>query len=141
MMDGINGGKPLSPTEQSQQSVSQNTPPSGSPAGAPAVAPDVAVAISQLAQSRMAAMMAPASEAEKGNAMWNADRGGMDFGVDKGGFDWPLDAGQEATAAASKFDSQSMWTAASEAVNGVVVDDSNESAYIALGKTALSDGQ
>ena len=141
MMDGINGGKSLSHTDQAQQSVSKNTPPSGAPAGAPAVTPDVAVAISQLAQSRMAAMMAPASESERGDASWNADKGGLDFGVDKGGFAWPLDAGQEATASAAKSDSQSMWTAASEAVNGVVVDDANESAHIALGKIAISDSQ
>jgi len=140
-MDGINGGKSLSPTEQAQQSVSNNRPPSSAPVGAPAITPDVSVAISNLAKSRMKAMMAPPSEAQMGTANWNEETGSMDFGVDKGGFSWPLDAGQEATVTASKFESQSMWTASSEAVNGVVVDDANESAYIALGKTAISDSQ
>ena len=139
MTVGINGLSTAGATDQLHETMNKTRPPSGSPAGAPSVEPDVDVAISEAAQARFDAMQAPAAEASRGDASWDASSGSMDFGVDKGGFDWPLNATQTGTATGTEFQSDEGWSAGGEVVNGVLVDEANAANQIAMGQTAISD--
>ena len=138
MMDSIGGSTPLNLSEHASVASSDSAPPSGKPAAVSEVKPDVSVAISEMAQARLESMAAP-SDANASAAMsMNSGNGGVDFGVDKGGFDWPLDANQSTRSDAAKFDTESNWEARGEVVNGVLLDEANEAAYFALGKSTVS---
>ena len=139
MTAGINGLSTAGATEQLHETMNKTRPPSGSPAGAPPVEPDVDVAISEAAQARFDAMQAPAEEASRGDASWNASSGSMDFGVGKGGFDWPLNASLTSTAAGTDFQSDEGWSAGGEVVNGVLLDEANAANQVAMGQTGISD--
>lgn len=137
MIDGTNGPTGLAPASLIPE-PSSTAPPSGEPAGAPAAEPDVEVAISDRAQARMEAMMAPA-EAGSDTVEWNAKRGGMEFGVEKGGFDWALDVRENTTQDNAAFASEEGWSAASKVVNGVLIDEANAANRIAMGDTGIAD--
>jgi hypothetical protein len=138
MMDSVSGSTPSNVLELSNIESVDSAPPSSKPIAVSEVKPDVSVAISQMAQARMESMAAPSDASESETLSVNSKSGGMEFGVEKGGFDWPLNAGSETTAQAAKFDSEDAWVAKGEAVNGILNDAGNESAYIALGKSTVS---
>ena len=138
MMDSISGTTPLNVLELSNVSSSDSAPPTGKPIAVSDVKPDVSVAISEMAQARLESMASPSDASESATMAMNSNNGGVDFGVDKGGFDWPLNSENENTAQAAKFEGESTWDAKGEVVNGVLQAESNEAAYIALGKSTVS---
>ena len=136
MIDGMNGSSGSGVTEPLVNNVKQAVPPSGSPAGAPSVEPDVEVALSELAQARLAAMQSnePSSDDQ---AAWDSNKGSMSFGVGKGGFEWSLDVQKASTNQGASFQTQDSWANADKVVNGVLVDDANAANRIALGDASL----
>jgi len=142
-MDGVNGANPLSSADQWGDKSAMNVPPKGRPAGAPAVEPDVELAISDLAQARMAVLERPASADGSETMQMSTSNGGIDFGVESGGFEWPLNAQAIATVSQPQSETMNGWEAAKQVVNGVYVDDAqaSESAYIALGKSKVNAGE
>ena len=136
MIDGMNGSSGPNTTEPLVSNLNQSVPPSGSPAGAPPVEPDVEVALSELAQARLAAMQSNAPSSDD-QAAWDASNGSMSFGVDKGGFEWSLDVQEASTNQGASFQSQDSWANDDNVVNGVLVDDANAANRIALGDASL----
>jgi len=137
-MDSISNITPTDVSELSNFSAADSTPPTGKPIAVSDLKPDVLVAITEMAQARMESMAAPSDASEKATMVFNPRNGGVDYGVEKGGFDWPLNAENENTAQAAKFEGESTWDAKGEVVNGVLQAESNEAAYIALGKSTVS---
>jgi hypothetical protein len=134
MMDSISGATPLNVLELSNVSSVDSVPPTGKPIALSDIKPDVSVAISEMAQARMESMAAPSEALDRSTVAMDSRHGG----VDKGGFDWPLNSRNDTTAQVAKFDGESTWEAQGEVVNGVLQSESNESAYIALGKSTVS---
>jgi hypothetical protein len=137
MLEGINGNPSTAPAGEGPAGASTAKPPSGKPIGAPEAQPDVEVAISNAANARMEAMMAPAEHGSDTITI-NERNGGVDFGVEMGGFAWPLNSEQESTVANDEVSGEDGWEASREAGAGPDVAESSESAYLALGKTTVN---